>query len=178
MFIDIIVAALMVIAIFKGFTKGLVVALFSFLAFMIGLAAALKLSAVVAEWLGQNINVSQRWLPFIAFVVVFVAVILLVRLGAKAIESVLKIAMLGWMNRLGGVIFYALLYLFICSVILFYAAQLHLIGENTIRTSVTYPYLQPLAPKIIEGIGAIIPFFKNMFSELSVFFEGVASKDL
>ena len=176
MFIDIIVAGLLIVAIFKGFSKGLIVALFSFLAFIIGLAAAIKLSVVVAAWLGDNINVSQRWLPFIAFVVVFFTVILLVRLGAKAIEKIFKIAMLGWLNRIGGVIFYALLYLFICSVVLFYAAQLHLLGENTIKTSVTYPYLQPLAPKIVEGIGVILPFFKNMFAELSGFFEGVAVK--
>ncbi len=47
MLIDIIVVILLVMAIFKGLRKGLIVAVFSFLAFLIGLAAALKLSTLM-----------------------------------------------------------------------------------------------------------------------------------
>src|SRR5512138_3717427 len=99
MFIDFIAIALLVLSIIKGFQKGLVVAIFSLLAFIIGLAAALKLSAVVAEYLRANTNISQKWLPILAFAIVFLAVVLLVRLGAKAIEGGLKLAMLGWLNK-------------------------------------------------------------------------------
>jgi membrane protein required for colicin V production len=176
MFIDVIVAGLLVLAVIKGFSKGLIVAVFSFLAFIIGLAAAVKLSAVVANYLGDNINVSQRWLPVLAFIIVFFIVVLLVRLGAKAIEGLVRTAMLGWVNRLGGIFFYGFLYLFIVSIILFYSAQLHLLGEKTIKDSITYPWLQPLAPKIIEGIGSILPFFKNMFASLNEFFGTVAKQ--
>jgi membrane protein required for colicin V production len=176
MFIDVIVLGLLVLALIKGFSKGLVVAVFSFIAFIIGMAAAMKLSAAVANYLGSNINISQRWLPVIAFIIVFFIVVLLVRLGAKAIEAVMRTAMLGWVNRLGGIFFYGFLYLFIFSIVLFYSAQLHLLGEKTIKDSITYPILQPLAPKIIEGIATILPFFKNMFSALGDFFGNVATK--
>ena len=77
MLIDIVALVLLVIAIFKGISKGLIVALFSFLGFIIGLAAALKLSTAMAEYIGANVEVSQRWLPFIAFIVVFIIVVLL-----------------------------------------------------------------------------------------------------
>lgn len=176
MFIDIICLLLLIWAVFKGLRNGLVVAVFSFLAFVIGLAAALKLSTIAAAYIGSNTNISQRWLPFIAFAAVFLIVVLLVRLGAKAIEGLLTIAMLGWANRLGGVILYALIYLFIFSVILFYAAQLHLLKPETLQASVTYPYLQPLGPKIINALSYVIPWFKNMFDELGRFFEGVPTK--
>jgi membrane protein required for colicin V production len=174
MFIDIVVAVLLIIAIYKGFTKGLVVGVFSFVAFIIGLAAALKLSAVVASYLGENISVSQKWLPVIAFFLVFFVVVLLVRLGAKAIEGVMRLAMLGWLNRIGGIIFFSLLYLFILSIILFYASNLHLLGEKTIKGSVTYSWLRPMAPGIIEAAGKLLPFLKNMFADLSAFFGSVA----
>ncbi len=176
MFIDIIVVVLLVMAAFKGLRKGLVVAVFSFLAFLIGLAAALKLSAVVADYLGHNISVSQRWLPVLAFILVWVAVAVLVRLGARLIEGVLRVALLGWLNRLGGVVFFALIYLFIFSIVLFYAMQLHLINPETAQASVTYPYLQPLAPQVINALGVVLPFFKNMFTELLHFFQNVADK--
>lgn len=174
MFIDIIVIVLLVIALFKGLQKGFILGIFSFLAFIIGLAAAIKLSAVVAAYIGDNVSISQRWLPVIAFVIVFILVVFLVHLGAKAIEGVLRIALLGWLNKLGGILLFALLYLFIFSVLLFYAEQLGIINKITIEASVTYPYLHPLGPKVIGALGAILPFFKNMFTELANFFDGVS----
>lgn len=176
MFIDFIAIGLVILSIIKGLRNGLVVAIFSLLAFVIGLAAALKLSAVVAEYLGSNTNISQRWLPILAFAIVFFVVVLLVRLGAKAIESGLRMVMLGWLNKLGGIIFYLLLYFFIFSIFLFYAAQLHIIKPETVQTSVTYPFIYPMAPVVMEALGNIIPLFKNMFAELEDFFDHLSKK--
>lgn len=176
MFIDFIAIGLIVLAIIKGFRNGLVVAVFSLLAFVIGLAAALKLSAVVAEYLGTNTNISQRWLPLLAFAIVFFLVMLLVRLGAKAIETGLGMVMLGWLNKLGGIVFYLLLYFFIFSIILFYAAQLHVIKPETTQVSSTYPFIYPIAPVVMDALGSVIPFFKNMFGELENFFDHLSKK--
>lgn len=173
MLIDIIALILLVMAIFKGLSKGLIVALFSFLAFIIGLAAALKLSTAMAEYIGANVEVSQRWLPFLAFAVVFIIVVLLVRLGAKLLQGAVQMAMLGWVNRIGGVLFYILIYYFIYSVLLFYATQLNLIKPATTDASVTYAYIAPFGPKTIEILGSVIPWFKNMFEELLHFFDAV-----
>jgi membrane protein required for colicin V production len=172
--IDIIVLILFIMALFKGLRKGLVIALFSFLAFFIGLAAALKLSAVVAAYLGHSTSISQKWLPVIAFALVFFVVALLVRQGAKLLEGIIRVAMLGWLNKTGGVILYLFIYLFIFSLLLFYASQLHLIKPETAVNSVTYAYIQPMGPKMINAIGTIIPVFRDMFSELLLFFQNVS----
>ena len=58
MIIDIAFAIVMILAIFKGFSKGFIVGIFSLLAFIIGLAAALKLSVVVANYL-RKMCISQ-----------------------------------------------------------------------------------------------------------------------
>lgn len=176
MFIDFIAIGLIILSIIKGFKNGLVVAVFSLLAFIIGLAAALKLSAVVAEYLGTNTNISQRWLPILAFAIVFFVVVLLVRLGAKAIERGLRMVMLGWLNKLGGMVFYFLLYFFVFSILLFYATQLHIIKPETVQTSVTYPIIYPMAPVVMDALGSIIPLFKNMFAELEDFFDHLSRK--
>ena len=176
MLIDIIAIALIVLAMIKGFQKGLVVAIFSLLAFIIGLAAALKLSSVVAVYLGTNTNISHRWLPILAFVIVFFIVAFLVRLGAKMIEGALRMATLGWINKLGGIVFYFLLYFFVFSIVLFYFTQLHLIKPETIQTSVTYPIIYPMAPVILDGLGTVVPLFKNMFGQLENFFDNLSKK--
>lgn len=176
MFIDFIAIGLLVLSIFKGFRNGLIVAVFSLLAFIIGLAAALKLSAVIADYLGSNTNISQRWLPILAFALVFFVVVLLVRLGAKAIEGGLRMAMLGWLNKLGGILFYALLYFFIFSIFLFYATQLKILKPETIETSKTFPLIYPIAPVIMDALGSILPFFKDMFAEIENFFDQLSRK--
>jgi membrane protein required for colicin V production len=176
MLIDVVFLILVVLAAFKGLRNGLIVALFSLIGFIVGMAAAVKLSTVAAGYIGQAVNISDRWLPLVAFIVVFVLVVLLVRLGAKALEGVINVAMLGWLNRLGGVLFFVLLYLFIFSIVLFYLSQTNLIKPEAAQESVTYGYIQPMGPKVIEGLSAVIPLFKNMFAELEAFFGGVLEK--
>ncbi len=176
MILDIVVAIILILAIIKGYQRGLIVGVFSFVAIIIGLAAAIKLSAVVAGYIGRAVKVSDHWLPVISFAVVFLVVLLLVRLGAKAIQRTVEIGMLGWVNRIGGIIFYIIIYVTVFSIILFYADQMNLIKPETKRKSVTYSYIQPWGPKAINVFGNVIPIFKNMFGQLEEFFSGVSEK--
>jgi membrane protein required for colicin V production len=176
MLIDLVFVILIFIAAFKGLRNGLIVALFTLIGFIVGIAVAVKLSAVAAAYIGSAVNIAERWLPLVAFIVVFVAVLLLVRLGAKALEGVVEVAMLGWLNRLGGVLFYALLYIFMFSIVLFYLSQVHFIKPETEQASVTYSYVQPLGPKVIEGLSAVVPLFKNMFTDLEAYFGDMFEK--
>ena len=176
MLIDIIFAVIMVIAILKGYQKGLIVAVFSIIAFIIGIAAALKLSTAVAGWLKDSTSISAKWLPFISFALVFIIVVLLVRVGAKLIEKTFLVALLGWVNRLGGIIFYAALYIIIFSVFLFYAEKVQLLQPSTITSSQTYSFVQPWGPKVIDGFGKVIPVFKDMFTDLGDFFGALPEK--
>jgi membrane protein required for colicin V production len=174
--LDIIFAIIIIIACIKGFQKGLIIALFSIVAFIIGLAAALKLSAVVAVWLSGSANINAKWLPFISFAIVFFVVVLLVRWGGKLIEKTFQMALLGWVNRIGGIVFYAALYIIIFSIFLFYAEKIHMIKPETIQASQTYNFVQPWGPIVIDNFGKVIPVFKDMFTELETFFGTVGNK--
>jgi membrane protein required for colicin V production len=164
---------MLIMAVIKGLRRGLIVAIFSVLAFIAGIAAAMKLSVVVAGYLKDSVNVSAKWLPFISFAIVFIGVVLLVRLGASLLERTAEMAMLGWANKVGGVLLYTILYLFTLSVLLFFVQQVKLISDETLAKSVTWPWIQPLGPWVIDGFGKLIPVFKDMFSELSNFFGGL-----
>ena len=174
MAIDLILAILIVLAIIKGYRRGLIVGLFSLVAVIIGLAAAIKLSAVVAVYIGQAVNISDRWLPVISFAVVFIAVLLLIRLGANAIEKTAEMVALGWLNKLGGIILYTVIYITIFSVLLFYAEQVKIVQQETIQKSVMYSFVQPWGPRAIDGFGTVVPVFKDMFAQLEQFFDGVS----
>ena len=166
----------MIFAVIKGYRKGMIIALFSILAFIAGIAAALKLSATVAVYLEHSTLVSSKWLPVISFTLVFLLVVLLVQLGAKLLEKTFELVLLGWLNRLLGIVLYIVLYTLIFSVFLFYADKMQLFDKTTIAASRTYPFVHPLGPKIINGFAQLLPVFKDMFNQLESFFEGISNK--
>ena len=85
-------------------------------------------------------------------------------------------ALLGWVNRLGGIVFYAALYIIIFSVFLFYADKIHLLKPETIQSSQSYNFVQPWGPVVIDSFGKLIPIFKDMFSDLEAFFGNIGNK--
>src|SRR5258706_6028503 len=176
MMLDLIFTINLVLAIVKGYRRGLIVGVFSFVAIIIGLAAAIKMSAIVAVYIGKSVNASKEWLLIISFVLVFLIVVLLVRWIANIIQRSVEIAMLGWVNRLGGVILYAAISLIVFSILIFYAEQIHLLRQQTIDSSLTYAFIQPWGPKTINACASVIPVFKNMFTELKDFFDSISHK--
>jgi membrane protein required for colicin V production len=176
MFLDLLFAVIIILAIFQGYRRGLIVGLFSLVAVIIGLAAAMKLSIVAGHYITKVIKISDEWLPVISFAVVFLIIVLLIRLLAKTVEKTIQIALLGWLNRIGGIIFYAAIYTLVFSVLLFYAEQMKWLQPEIISKSVMYSFIQPWGPKVINGFGSIIPVFKDMFGELEKFFDGMAGK--
>lgn len=176
MIIDIIFFILLVLALFKGLRKGFVLAVFSFAAVIIGLAAAMKLSALVAGWLQNSTHISAKWLPVISFAIVMIAVVLLVRWCAALIQAGMDMALLGWLNKLAGVCLYAALYITVFSVVLFFAREMHLLKPETIEQSSCYHFIEPWGPYAINGIGKLVPVFKNLFEQLQQFFASVAEK--
>jgi len=176
MIIDIAFLLVMIIAVFKGFSKGFVVGIFSFIAFIIGLAAALKLSAIVAQHLQTASGVSGKWMPFLAFSLVFIVVVLLVNIGARVIRKTISMAMLGWLDRLAGIVLYIVIYSIIFSVILFFAEKMTLLKPETIKASKVNGFVAPLGPVVIDNFGKIIPVFKDLFHQLESFFQSLGNK--
>ena len=176
MWIDVLFLLFILLAVFKGLRQGFLLAVFSAAAFIVGLAAAVKLSAAVAGYLKDSIHVSARWLPVLAFIGVFLGVVLLVRGGARLLEAAVDLAMMGWLNKLAGILLYALIYTIILSVLLFYAVQVHIISGSTLSSSVTYPVIRPWGPVVIDGFGKFVPVFKGMFVQLEDFFGRLHNK--
>jgi len=170
MVIDIIFFFLLVSAAIRGFSKGMIMAAFSFAGFFIGLAAALKLSALVAEYLRESFN-DAVWWPVVAFLLVFLVVAALVWAAAAVLEKSLDIAMLGWVNKFAGFLIYAIMYTLLFSVALFYYDQLWHISDESKQQSQVYAYIEPWGEWTMRAIGKIIPQFRDVFREIQEFFE-------
>ncbi|MBX9891236.1 MAG: CvpA family protein [Chitinophagaceae bacterium] len=168
--IDIVFLVLMALAVWKGYSKGLVVALFSFVGMIVGMLLALKCSAMVAIWLGEETKLDAKWLPFLAFLLIIIGVYFGVRILAALVQKSLEFAMLGWANRIGGILLYALLYSSLLTLVLFYADKLQLLSADAKANSQFYHFMHGFAKPLLSFIADALPFIKNILQQLSDFF--------
>ena len=111
-FIDVVIIAALIYAGWKGFKKGFVIELFTFLAFFLGLYAGIHFSDYIAGLLVDESEAHQSYMPAAAFTLVFLAIGAMVYFGGKSLEKVVKIAQLNLLNKLLGVFFSVLKMIF------------------------------------------------------------------
>jgi len=172
--IDIFFFIILLLALVRGWRKGLILGLFSMVCGLIGLAAAVKLSAVLATHLQGDLHLSSRWLPVLAFILVFVLVILIIQWSGRLLEGLVKLIFLEWLNKLGGIVLFTVLYLSIFSIVLFYGTKTQFISKRAVDDSHFYSLIAPLGPQVIRFITGFIPFGQDMFTALEGFFDQIA----
>lgn len=170
MILDLIGIILVIIFFVRGYMKGIIVAAFSVLAIILGIILSLRLSEKLSAFLLEEKIITSGWVQPVSYIAIFIGVILLVRLLAKAIETSFEAVMMGWLNKLIGGMLYALLIAMIWSSLLWIGTKMLLIKPETIANSVTYPFFYKLAPWVVHHIGAIIPTAKTVFLDLETFF--------
>ena len=169
--IDLLFAILLLLAAFRGFRKGLAGAVFSFAALFIGMAAAIKSSALVADWLQEKSGQPGPWWPVVAFVLVFLAVSLLLRMVSSVVEKTLEAVALGWANKLAGFLLYAIVYTLVFSVVLFYYDQLFHLSASTKNASRVYAFVEPWGEWTMNALGKVMPAFRDLFKDMDRYFE-------
>ncbi|MBA3829712.1 MAG: CvpA family protein [Taibaiella sp.] len=176
MVLDIIGILLVVVFFAKGSMKGIIVGVFSFVAIILGIVCALQLSSILATYLLRHGYITSGWAQVLSYVVLFIAVVYLVKLLAKLLQKAFKVVQLGWLDRILGGLMYAFIAAFLWSSALWIGNQMHLITPETIASSKTYKYAKPIAPIMFEYIGRFIPFAKHTFSDLKAYFSSVNHK--
>ncbi len=174
--IDIIFFTILVLALVQGWRKGLIIGLFSMICGLIGLAAAVKLSVVLATHMKADLHMSSRWVPVISFALVFVLVILLIHWIGRLLEKLVKLVLLDWLNKLGGILLFIVFYISIYSILLFYGAKTPFISKQAISNSHFFSLIAPFGPAVIRFITGFIPYGQDMFTALEGFFDNVAKK--
>lgn len=173
MIIDAVCLICMILFMIRGYRKGLVVALFSVLAILLGTLGALKLSGTISGMLFDGGSKGGRWAPLLTYILVFVGIVWLVRAGAKLLQRSFEAVSLGWANRITGAVLYAFLISFVLSCMLWLFNRMDLMRPETIAASYSYPVLAPLAPRVCALLGTFLPFAKHIFDDLGGFFDTI-----
>lgn len=163
MLIDIILVVCIALGFVLGFRGGIIRSLLSFIGLFLGVAVAVKFTALVSQYLYKNFDLEAAWWPFVVFIALLIIVVLLMKLVAILMEKVLDGASLGLFNKLAGAAVWCCLMVLLLSLGLWFANQGGLIRPELKAESHTYSYLLPIGPWTLDVMGNIIPWFKGMF---------------
>ena len=144
---------------YSGFKKGLIIELSTLVALLLGIFVSLHFSDVTAEFLRESLEMKTQYLKLISFIITFVLVVIAVNLIGKLIERLVDIVALGFLNKCAGGVFGVVKAVFFLSFIIFFIEKADkkkmILSEDLTENSIFYPYIQPLAPTVIDIFGDI-----------------------
>jgi membrane protein required for colicin V production len=155
-YIDIILGLLLIFAAISGFRKGLIVELVSLAALILGIWGAIEFSGVTSEFLTENLNLKTEHLNIISFVVTFIVIVILVHIVGNVIDKIVETAMMGFLNKLAGMVFGVLKSALILSVILVIFDKIdedvQILSPEAKTKSKLYTPMRNLAPSIFPFV--------------------------
>ena len=154
--IDIVLGALILFGLVRGFMKGLFVEVASLIALVAGVYGAIHFSNFAAEFLQTRTEWNEKTINITAFAITFVIIVLAIGLAGKALTKLADFAALGIINKLAGGAFGALKIALILSVVLNVFDKLNntitLLDEDTKQESVLYKPVKSLVPMIFPNL--------------------------
>ncbi len=128
-YLDIILVIPIIWFAWKGFKKGLIIELASLAALVLGIFAAWHFSDYTEGILVEKFDLQSEYLHIIAFALTFIIVVILTHLTGKLLESIVKLVMLGFVNKLAGLVFGTLKIALILSGIFYILSMTDISGK-------------------------------------------------
>lgn len=138
--------------------------LISLLAILLGILGGFKLMGSAMLVLDQKFNIDEAVLPYIAFAVVFILVVVLVTLLGRSIKASMDKSFLGRVDQSAGAFLGFFKTAFMLSVVLWILHSLQVIFPDKWTAGAwLYPKVSTLAPSITDWISEYIPAFEDVF---------------
>lgn len=103
--LDLILAVPLLWGAYKGFQKGLIHEVATFVALFAGVYGALHYSGIAEPYLKSALGPDPDHLPIIAFATTFLAILIVVHFLGRILDRLIKWVALGMVNRLLGALF-------------------------------------------------------------------------
>jgi len=165
--LDIIIGLILILGIIKGFSRGSIVELFTFFALVLGIFLAINLTVPVINWLKWE-NGYQSIQAIIVFAGLFILINIGIKILAKIIKKALDLTFLGSIDSLFGAVIGLCKWAFIISSFFWVIESLGIDFEGSYaKNSFIFPFVQPIAPVFTMWIAEFIPYFRELFDNLT-----------
>lgn len=179
--LDILILIPIGFGIWRGFKKGFIIELFTFLALFIGLYTGIHFSDGTANFLQEQFSITSEYLPTIAFTVTFLLIGAMVYFAGVAIEKAVKAVSLSLPNRLLGSLlggFKMLLFVGTAIILLeSYDEKSDIISEETKENSLLFLPVENTTASLIPALKNSTIFLKNALKDKALLDRLKKSKD-
>lgn len=154
--IDIILAALLLFGLARGFFKGFFVEVTTLVALALGIYGAIHFSYFAASFISSRVNWQYNYVEIASFATTFLIVVIALFLLGRILTKLADAASLGILNKLLGAVFGLLKIGLVLSVILIIFDQLNrslpFITDDKKKTSILYKPVKSLVPLIFPDV--------------------------
>lgn len=157
--VDLVLVIILIAGAVHGFVRGFFVEFASVAALVLGVLCALLFSVYLRAWLSGVVSWRPETIKVVAFLLIFISVVITVHLIAHALEKFVRAIALGPLSRVGGAIFGLIKTAFIVSFLMYVIAKIEaydvtIIPKQPKSESKYYKPIEKLLPNIL-------PFLKE-----------------
>jgi len=153
-FLDIIIIIPIIWFVYKGYKKGFIIELASLAGLILGIYVAIHYSANITSFLDGFLNLEYKYINIIAFALTFIIVVIAVMFIGRILEKIIKVVMLGFVNRIIGAVFGIVKILLILSFLILLLELIDdrqkFITEERKESSMLYYPVASIAPTVIS----------------------------
>jgi membrane protein required for colicin V production len=158
------IVLIVVFGAYRGYKEGFLMELFSLLAIILGILGAFKLLGIALIFLTDKFDIDKKVLPYVAFGVVFIAIVVVVTLIGRMIRLSLDKTFLGRVDATAGALLGAVKTAFMLSVFLWITTSVKIsLPEHWTESSKLHVWITAFAPTVTEWVAQYIPVFQDLF---------------
>jgi len=165
--IDLIIVGLLAMGAFSGYRQGLFIGLLSIMAFFIGIILAFRFMHWGAELLAERVESLTFMLPFVAFILIFLAVTITIRILAYLVKQALDLTILGTFDNFAGSLLGLIKWSIMISLLIWVAHSFEFEVPAEMREgAVIYPLLVPIAPTMVAILDNYTPIIDTAIATI------------
>jgi membrane protein required for colicin V production len=168
--IDVVLLLPVALAVIRGYKKGLLIELVSFIALIVALIVTMRLTGWVLGLLRPLMKGSE-WAPFLAYLITFLGTYILIIWAGKFIEKWIDFMKLGIFNRILGGVFGFLKTCFMISLLFWLMDRVHALPDHVRQHSFVYHALDGFASRLIHFVSALLPFIRDSMRDIEHYFK-------
>ena len=159
--LDIILLVCFIPAIIRGLSKGFVEQAVALISIFAGTWVAYHFSQLLCAWMEPHFpTVSEKTMMTVAFIILLVVSIMALFVAGKLLTKVVRLVMLGWLDRLLGFIFAIMKAALLLGLVIVLFERINvnhfLVKEATLADSQVYCFIRSLAYTVFPYLKELI----------------------
>ena len=174
--IDFILIIILLLGAYSGYKKGLILELIGIFAFVLAIFGGFKLLHTGMDYVSRMYEGFGNLLPFVAFMVLFILILIVVNMVGKLLKRVIDWTPFGVLDNLAGAVIGIAKWALALSILLWVMSGLNInFPEKFTENSSVMPLISGFSTQVGNFISTIFPSFDSFINTLEELFESFTS---